>query len=73
MKLISKKLDRDKIIQELVETESLMIFDRELMDILEFGCRGYRDLDDEELIDVFLETHEEEYLKDFYVEEETDE
>jgi len=73
MKLISKKLDRDKIIQELVETEIEMLSDGEIMDILEFGCRGYRDLDDEELIDMFLGTHEEEFIKDYWIKDETDE
>ena len=73
MKSINKTLDRDKIIQELVETELEILGDDGIMDILEYGCRGYRDLDDDELIDVFLQSHEEEVIKNYWVEDETDE
>ena len=67
------KIDRDKLIQEMVETEFEMLSDGDIMDILEYGCNGYRSFDDNGLVELFLQTHHEECLENYYIKEETNE
>jgi len=61
------KIDREKIVQKLSDTEYDTIELSEIRDILENGCRGYREFSDEELVESFREWFDFEDIKDYLV------
>tara|TARA_Y100000590_G_C15673004_1_gene996954 strand:+ start:198 stop:422 length:225 start_codon:yes stop_codon:yes gene_type:complete len=64
-----KQIDREQVIETLVEIEYDTIELSEIRDILENGCRGYKEFSDEELVESFREWFDDDYLKEYiYIE-----